>query len=66
SDTYTGNPVKEILLKIEYTRSQVQVKIEMEIPHSSRVYFITAFSYSIDTSNDLLKAQVYISKLPQL
>ncbi|GJX05946.1 hypothetical protein Tco_0193878 [Tanacetum coccineum] len=58
SDTYTRNPVKEILLKIESTRSQVQVKMEMEIPCSSGVYFITAYSYSTDTSNDLMKAQM--------
>ncbi|GKD39689.1 hypothetical protein Tco_1259896, partial [Tanacetum coccineum] len=43
-----------------------EVKMEMEIPHSSGVYFITACSYSIDTSNDLMKAQEYVLKLPQL
>ncbi|GJS33477.1 hypothetical protein Tco_0531859 [Tanacetum coccineum] len=42
------------------------VNMDMEIPHSSGVYFITACSYSTDTSNDLVKAQVYVSKLPQL
>ncbi|GJS04633.1 hypothetical protein Tco_0321141 [Tanacetum coccineum] len=42
----------------------VQVKMEMELPHSSGVYFITACSYSTDTANDLVKAQVYVSKLP--
>ncbi|GJW60077.1 hypothetical protein Tco_0109412 [Tanacetum coccineum] len=42
----------------------VQVKMEMEIPHSTGVYFITACSYSTDTSNGLMKAQVYVSKLP--
>ncbi|GJS39846.1 ribonuclease H-like domain-containing protein [Tanacetum coccineum] len=36
----------------------VQVKMEMEIPGSSGVYFITACSYSTDTSNDLMKAQM--------
>ncbi|GKA27861.1 ribonuclease H-like domain-containing protein [Tanacetum coccineum] len=45
---------------------EVQVKIEMEIPRSSGVNFITACSYSTDTSKDLMKAQVYVSKLPQL
>ncbi|GKB43072.1 retrovirus-related pol polyprotein from transposon TNT 1-94 [Tanacetum coccineum] len=45
---------------------EVQVKMKMEIPHSSEVYFITACSYLTDTSNDLMKAQVYVSKLPQL
>ncbi|GJT74204.1 hypothetical protein Tco_1040929 [Tanacetum coccineum] len=34
------------------------VKMEMEIPCSSRVNFITACSYSADTSNDLMKAQM--------
>ncbi|GJW77051.1 hypothetical protein Tco_0138733 [Tanacetum coccineum] len=33
------------------------VKMEMEIPCSSGVYFITACSYLTDTSNDLMKAQ---------
>ncbi|GKF71636.1 hypothetical protein Tco_0207750, partial [Tanacetum coccineum] len=56
SNTYTGNSVKEILLKIESTGSQVQVKIEMEIPYSNGVYFITTCSYLTDTSNDLVKA----------
>ncbi|GKF03026.1 hypothetical protein Tco_0029949 [Tanacetum coccineum] len=34
----------------------VQVKMEMEIPRSSGVYFITACSYSTDTSKELMKA----------
>nr|GEU49932.1 histone deacetylase 14 [Tanacetum cinerariifolium] len=46
--------------------SKVQVKMEMKIPRSSGVYFITACSYSTDTSKELMKAQVYASKLPQL
>ncbi|GKB53317.1 retrovirus-related pol polyprotein from transposon TNT 1-94 [Tanacetum coccineum] len=66
SDTYTGNHVKEILLKIESTLSQVQVKMEMELPRSNGVYFITACLYQTDTSNDLVKAQVYVLNLPQL
>nr|GEV27842.1 hypothetical protein [Tanacetum cinerariifolium] len=37
---------------------KVQVKMEMEIPCSSRVYFITACSYSTDTSKELMKVQV--------
>ncbi|GJX92811.1 ribonuclease H-like domain-containing protein [Tanacetum coccineum] len=37
---------------------EVQINMEMEIPCSSRVYFITAYSYSTDTSNDLMKAQM--------
>ncbi|GJY95521.1 hypothetical protein Tco_0511882, partial [Tanacetum coccineum] len=43
------------------TGSEVQLKMGMEIPCSSGVYFITACSYSTDTSNDLMKAQVYVS-----
>ncbi|GJS80631.1 reverse transcriptase domain-containing protein [Tanacetum coccineum] len=61
--TYTGNPVKEILLKLNLpdhrsvlTDLEVQVKMEMEIPHSSGVNFITACSYSIDKSKDVVKA----------
>nr|GEZ44983.1 hypothetical protein [Tanacetum cinerariifolium] len=42
------------------------VNMEMEIPHSSGVYFITTCSYSTDTSKELMKVQVYASKLPQL
>ncbi|GJZ99935.1 hypothetical protein Tco_0672486, partial [Tanacetum coccineum] len=37
---------------------EVQVKIEMEIPRSSGVNFITACSYSTDTSKDLMIAQL--------
>ncbi|GKG01820.1 hypothetical protein Tco_0306525, partial [Tanacetum coccineum] len=44
----------------------VRIKIEMEIPHSSSVKFITACPYSTVTSKDVMKAQVYVSKLPQL
>ncbi|GJT85394.1 hypothetical protein Tco_1067111 [Tanacetum coccineum] len=73
SDTYTRNPVKENLLKLNlpnhrsvFMDPEVQVKMEMEIPRSNRVNFITACSYSIDKSKDVMKAQVYVSKLPQL
>nr|GEU83026.1 hypothetical protein [Tanacetum cinerariifolium] len=43
-----------------------EYKMEMEIPHSSEVYFITACSYSTDTSKELMKVQVYALKLLQL
>ncbi|GKD41627.1 hypothetical protein Tco_1261834 [Tanacetum coccineum] len=75
SDTYVFTMKMEILLeptsnKLMVGRSsqdlEVQVKMEMEIPRSSGVNFITACSYSTDTSKDLMKAQVYVSKLPQL
>ncbi|GKD18007.1 hypothetical protein Tco_1207165 [Tanacetum coccineum] len=36
---------------------EVQVKMEMEIPRSSGVYFTTACSYSTNKSKDLMKAQ---------
>ncbi|GKC06947.1 hypothetical protein Tco_0998557 [Tanacetum coccineum] len=73
SDTYTGNPVKEILVNLNLpdhrlvlTDPKVKVKMEMEIPRSSRVNFITTCSYSLEKSKDIMKAQVYVSKLPQL
>ncbi|GKA17643.1 hypothetical protein Tco_0697480 [Tanacetum coccineum] len=73
SDTYTRNPVNDILLKLNLPDHmsvlmdlEDQVKMEMEIPHSSGVNFITACSYSTDTSKDIMKAQVYVSKLSQL
>ncbi|GJX61014.1 hypothetical protein Tco_0293914 [Tanacetum coccineum] len=37
---------------------EVQVKLEIEIPCSCGVYFITACSYSTDASKELMKAQV--------
>ncbi|GJU16042.1 hypothetical protein Tco_1144008 [Tanacetum coccineum] len=73
SDTYTGNPVKEILLKLNLpdhrsvlTDSKVKVKMEMETLCSSGVNFITTCSYSFDKSKDFMKAQAYVSKLSQL
>ncbi|GKA85972.1 hypothetical protein Tco_0807626 [Tanacetum coccineum] len=69
SDTYTRNPIKEILLKLNLpdhmsvlTDSEVKVKMEMEmeIPHSSGVNFITTWSYLFDKSKDFMKAQVYV------
>ncbi|GJZ31800.1 hypothetical protein Tco_0576847 [Tanacetum coccineum] len=48
-----SNNERKIMRVKEY---KVQVKMEMEIPRSSGVYFITACSYSTDTSNDLMKA----------
>ncbi|GJS81090.1 hypothetical protein Tco_0747631 [Tanacetum coccineum] len=67
SDVYTlEDPtlILEILSRRFFLRlnlpdhRSVQVKMEMEIPHSSGVYFITTCSYSTDTSNELLKAQM--------
>ncbi|GJX87356.1 hypothetical protein Tco_0339370 [Tanacetum coccineum] len=73
NDTYNGNPDKEILLTIDSnlitSRSlkdlEVQVKMEMEIPRSSGVYFITACSYLTDTSNDLM-SQAKDGERPQV
>ncbi|GJV68409.1 hypothetical protein Tco_1483918 [Tanacetum coccineum] len=75
SDTYVFTMKMEILLEPTLNKLmvgepsqdlEVQVKMGMEIPCSSRVYFITACSYSTDTSNHLMKAQVYVSNLSQL
>ncbi|GJS15623.1 hypothetical protein Tco_0410095 [Tanacetum coccineum] len=64
SDAYAGNPVKEILLNLNIPdhrsvliEPEVHVKMEMEIPRSNRVKFITACSYSIDKYKDMMKAQ---------
>ncbi|GJU61833.1 hypothetical protein Tco_1243668, partial [Tanacetum coccineum] len=62
SDTYRVVCFETFRLREQTSRSsqdlEVQVKMEMEIPCSSGVYFITACSYSTDTSNDLMKAQL--------
>ncbi|GJU04205.1 integrase, catalytic region, zinc finger, CCHC-type containing protein [Tanacetum coccineum] len=65
SDTYTGNPVKEIPLKLNLpdhrlvlTDPEVQVKMEIEIPRSSGVKFITACSYSTNIYVEIMKVQV--------
>ncbi|GKA79723.1 hypothetical protein Tco_0786319 [Tanacetum coccineum] len=72
SDVYTlEDPtlILEILSRRFFLRlnlpdhRSIQVKIETEIPRSSGVYFTTACSYSTDTSNDVMKAQVYVLKL---
>ncbi|GJX48485.1 hypothetical protein Tco_0273675 [Tanacetum coccineum] len=70
SNTYTGNPIKEILHNLNLpghmsvlTDPEVQVKMEMEIPRSSKVNFITTCSYLFNKSKDIMKAQVYVSKL---
>ncbi|GJS66999.1 nucleic acid-binding, OB-fold-like protein [Tanacetum coccineum] len=63
SDTYVFTVKMEILLEPTSNKLMVQVKMEMETPRSSGVYFITTCSYSTDTSKELMKAQVYVSKL---
>ncbi|GJY56597.1 hypothetical protein Tco_0455712 [Tanacetum coccineum] len=49
-------------LSIAHKWAVVQVKIEMQIPRSNGVYFITACSYSTDTSKELMKAQVCLKR----
>ncbi|GJY36624.1 hypothetical protein Tco_0422002 [Tanacetum coccineum] len=69
SDTYTGNPVKEILVNLNLPDHRLVLtdpEMEMEIPRSNGVNFITTCSYSFKKSKDIMKAQVYVSKLPQL
>ncbi|GJU82312.1 retrovirus-related pol polyprotein from transposon TNT 1-94 [Tanacetum coccineum] len=63
SDTYAGNPVKEILLNLNLpdhrsvlTEPEVHVKMGMEIPCSSKVKFITVCSYLINEYDDMMKA----------
>ncbi|GKC37957.1 hypothetical protein Tco_1050341 [Tanacetum coccineum] len=70
SNAYAGNPVKEIDLNLNLpdhrsilTEPEVHVKMEMEIPRSSRVKFITACSYSIDKYKDMMKAQVHVTQV---
>ncbi|GKD40452.1 hypothetical protein Tco_1260659 [Tanacetum coccineum] len=42
------------------TEPKVHVKMEMEIPRSSKVKFITACLYSFDKYKDMMKAQIYV------
>ncbi|GJY80005.1 hypothetical protein Tco_0492756 [Tanacetum coccineum] len=65
SDTYARNPVKEILLNLNLpdhssilTEPEVHIKVEMEIPRSSKGKFIIACSYSIDVYNYMMKTQM--------
>ncbi|GKC04452.1 hypothetical protein Tco_0996062 [Tanacetum coccineum] len=70
SNTYAGNHVKEIFHNLNLpdhksvlTELEVHVRMEMEIPRSSRVKFITACSYSIEKYKDMLKAQVHLTQV---
>ncbi|GKB52738.1 hypothetical protein Tco_0903491 [Tanacetum coccineum] len=49
-----------------FTDPEVQIKMDMEIPHSSGDLFLTACSYSTYTSKDLMKAQKSMSMPVQL
>ncbi|GJT50170.1 hypothetical protein Tco_0976327 [Tanacetum coccineum] len=42
---------------------EIHVKMEMEIPRSSKVKFITACSYSIDKYKDMMKAQIHVTQV---
>nr|GEX31806.1 hypothetical protein [Tanacetum cinerariifolium] len=71
-NTTTGNPVKDILLKLNLPDhksilmdSKVYIKMDMEVPGSSRLTrFIATCSYSTDIYKDIMKAQVHVSRLP--
>nr|GEX37226.1 hypothetical protein [Tanacetum cinerariifolium] len=64
--TTTGNPVKEILLKLNLpdhrlilADSKEYIKIDVEVPGSNRlIRFIATCSYSTDMYKDIMKAQV--------
>ncbi|GKB77284.1 ribonuclease H-like domain-containing protein [Tanacetum coccineum] len=63
SNTYARNPVKGILLNLNLSDHRsvlTEPEMEMKIPRSSKVKFITACSYSIDEYNDMMKAQIYV------
>ncbi|GJZ72726.1 hypothetical protein Tco_0636872 [Tanacetum coccineum] len=45
------------------TEPEDHVKMEMETPRSSRVKFITACSYSVIKSKDMIKAQVHVTRV---
>ncbi|GKB06843.1 hypothetical protein Tco_0835076 [Tanacetum coccineum] len=65
---FSDGTLTNIMEALDYRVKEykVQVKMAMEIPYSSRVYFITACSYSTDTSNDLMKAQKGMSMPVQM
>ncbi|GJQ91945.1 retrovirus-related pol polyprotein from transposon TNT 1-94, partial [Tanacetum coccineum] len=67
SDAYGGNHVKEILFNLNLPdhrsvlmEQEFHVKMEIEIPRSSKVKFITACSYSFNKYKDMIKAQIYV------
>ncbi|GJR25731.1 hypothetical protein Tco_1101963 [Tanacetum coccineum] len=51
------------VLRYDTKGVKVHVRMEMEIPRSSRVKFITACSYSIEKYKDMLKAQVHLTQV---
>ncbi|GJV09888.1 hypothetical protein Tco_1351429 [Tanacetum coccineum] len=52
----------EILLEPTSSKLMEHLKMEMEIPCSNKIKFITACSYSNDTFEDIMKAQVSVFK----
>ncbi|GKC43034.1 ribonuclease H-like domain-containing protein [Tanacetum coccineum] len=65
-----GNPVKEILLKLNLpdhksvlTDSKIYIKMDMDVPGSSKSQrFIATCSYSTNICKDIMKAKVHVSK----
>ncbi|GKA15806.1 hypothetical protein Tco_0695553 [Tanacetum coccineum] len=52
----------EILLEPTSNKLMEHLKMEMEIPCSNKIKFITACSFSNDTFEDIMKAQVSVFK----
>ncbi|GJZ44182.1 hypothetical protein Tco_0591437 [Tanacetum coccineum] len=54
------------LMDASFPYREVHIKIEIEMSCPSRVKFITACSYLTNIFKEIMKAQAYVSKLPQL
>ncbi|GJX13412.1 hypothetical protein Tco_0205170 [Tanacetum coccineum] len=52
----------EILLEPTSNKLMEHLKMEMEIPCSNKIKFITVYSFSNDSFEDIMKAQVYVIK----
>ncbi|GJX11544.1 hypothetical protein Tco_0201403 [Tanacetum coccineum] len=52
----------EILLEPTSNKLMEHLKMEMEIPCSNKIKFITACSFSNDSFEDIMKAQVSVIK----
>nr|GEW51602.1 hypothetical protein [Tanacetum cinerariifolium] len=66
-NTTAGNPVKEILLKLnlpDHRLILMDSKMDMKVPGSGRLTrFIATCLYSTDIYKDIMKAQVHVSRL---
>ncbi|GJV60000.1 hypothetical protein Tco_1466100 [Tanacetum coccineum] len=49
-------------VRLVLTDPKVHIKMEMEIPSSSKVKFITTCSFSISKCKDMMKAQVHVTQ----